>query len=96
MEILTKEQEEFEFLANRRGLNLAGRSGAYTDRITAEMWYWWQVVRTNEPRELLDEWNRLLEESKKWKGKLNIFQDACSDCIDSAFMDTSWESQLLS
>ena len=95
MKELTKEQEEFEFLANRRGLNLTRRSGTYVNNITAEMWYWWQVVRTNEPRELLDEWNRLLEESKKWKGKLNIFQDACSDCIDSSFMDTSWESQFM-
>ena len=95
MKELTKEQEEFEFLANRRGLNLTRRSGTYVDNITAEMWYWWQVVRTDEPRELLDEWNRLLEESKNWKGKLSVFQDACANCIDSAFVDTSWESQFM-
>ena len=65
MEMLTKEQEEFEFLAHRRGLNLTRRPGTYVSNVTAEMWYWWQVIRTNEPRELLDEWNRLLEESKK-------------------------------
>ena len=36
-----------------------------------------------------------LEESKKWKGKLDILLKACTAVLDEEFADTSWEQQFM-
>ena len=41
------------------------------------------------------EWNTRLEESKKWKGKLDVLLKACTAVLDEEFTDTSWEQQFM-
>ena len=70
-------QVDFEFMAHRRGLSISKTENAYEDGQTAMLWYWWQAAQSNEPRLLLMEWNTRLEESKKWKGKLDVILGMC-------------------
>jgi hypothetical protein len=88
-------QVDFEFMAHRRGLSIDKTENAYEDGQTAMLWDWWQTAQSNEPRLLLMEWNTRLEESKKWKGKLDVILKACAAVLDEEFTDTSWEQQFM-
>lgn len=88
-------QVDFEFMAHRRGLSTDKTENAYTDDQTAMLWDWWQTAQSNEPRLLLMEWNTRLEESKKWKGRLDVILKACAAALEEEFADTSWEQQFM-
>lgn len=88
-------QVDFEFMVHRRGLSISKTENAYEDGQTAMLWDWWQTAQSNEPRLLLIEWNTRLEESKKWKGKLDVILKACAAVLDEEFTDTSWEQQFM-
>ena len=88
-------QVDFEFMAHSRGLSIDKTENAYKDSQTAMLWDWWQTAQSNEPRLLLMEWNTRLEESKKWKGRLDVILKACAATLEEEFADTSWEQQFM-
>lgn len=91
--MLSETQQDFEFMAYRRGLNLDKRNSAYEDGKTAELWDWWQTAQSTEPRQLMLEWDYRLVNSKEWVNCLPFFLRAVEKVIDTEYEDNEWEEQ---
>ena len=69
--MLSESQQDFEFMAHRRGLSIDKTENAYEDGQTAMLWDWWQTAQSNEPRLLLMVWNYRDWETDRKSTRLN-------------------------